>query len=87
VPREQELDELVGVGSCAPHLHVVGEDGIGATHVMGVFGPVARGAAQDDVSGLVDLELGAFDEVGEVGLVEGQVTGAARLSGDGLLGV
>ena len=46
---------------------------------MGVLGTlVGNDPAKDDVGSLLDCELGAHDEVGEVGLVEGECRVALR---------
>ena len=57
----------------------MGNDTRGAEQVVGVLGTlVGNDPAKDDVGSLLDCELGAHDEVGEVGLVEGECRVALR---------
>ena len=62
-----------GIGGGPAHLPSVGDDAPGAQDIVRVRGSfIGNDAPERDVGGLVDGELGALDEVREVGFEEGQ---------------
>jgi hypothetical protein len=86
VAPAQQSEQVLGVVGDGDAVGGVGDHGVGAEHVVGVLG-----AAGDDLTrghdplGLLEGELGALDEVGEVGLEERQgPLGLAVGGGDGL---
>jgi hypothetical protein len=68
------LHELVGVTGERLHLGEVADHAVCAEQVVAVVGAAGDvRAVVDNRDGLIDLELGAFDEVAEVRLEERQV--------------
>ena len=55
------------------HFDRIGHNLPSSQHVMGIFGTVTLDhIVEHNVSRFVHIKLGAFDEVGEIGLIEGQ---------------
>jgi len=64
----QQRFQCPGISGSPTHFPIVGDDAPGAQDIVRIRGPfIGYGAAEHDVGGLVDGELGAFDEVREVG--------------------
>ena len=75
----QQRFQCPGIGGSPTHLPNIGDDAPGAQDVVCIRGPfIGYGAAEHDVGGLVDGELGTLDEVREVGIEEGQRRMALR---------
>jgi len=73
VAATNDVDELVRVCAGAQHLRRVRQQSVGADDVVSVLGAVGGNVpVEDDPGRFVNAELGALDEVGEVGLEERQ---------------
>ena len=73
VPPAERGEEVLEPCGQAGEVGGIGDDAVGAEHVMGIGGPLGGDdAAEDDVGRLLHRELGALDEVGEVRLEEGE---------------
>jgi len=73
VPFPEHADELVGRRRAPPHLRLVGDELVGAEDVVGISGSgLGHLVVEHDPLGFVRRELGAFDEVREVGLPAAQ---------------
>ena len=79
VARLEQPFRRGGIRRRPGHLARVGNDPPSAKHVVGVLGTLfGNDPAKDEVGSLLDRELGPLDEVGEVGLVEGECRVALR---------
>jgi hypothetical protein len=72
VQQAQQLSEVVGVGRRARPQRRVSDDPEGAEDVVRVFGTLlGNDPFEDDLLSLLDLELGALDEVGSASAAAG----------------
>jgi len=70
----QKRHQVIEVTRCSSHLRVVGDNPEGAKNIVCILGTLSRdNPVEDDVHGLLEGKLGAFDVVGEIGLEEGEV--------------
>ncbi len=68
----EHLNELIVIAGRVAHIILIGAGAESAQHVMGILGAVCGdGSMKNDVDGLLNSELCAFNEIGKIGFEEG----------------